>query len=123
MHYLRRFRKGGFTKLQNNKRRKNGEPGSRSWTNRGYVRVYLPEHPNAFSEGCVLEHTLVMSKHLGRPLYPDEQVHHKNGVHDDNRIENLVLKIKAHGSGIEIGDAVQWANEILNRYTPTNPKE
>jgi hypothetical protein len=115
-HYQRLYRRGE-TKPQRKRKRKDGEPGSRNLIPSGYVRIYLPEHPNARSEGTVFEHTLVMSERLGRPLFPDEQVHHKNGIRDDNRDENLVLKVKAHGSGIEIEDAVQWANEILNRYT------
>jgi hypothetical protein len=121
LHYERFYRSKEFKLFQpktKQTRREPGQPGTYSKTSKGYVRVYLPEHPNAMSDGQILEHILIMSEHLGRPLTDDEQVHHKNGVKDDNRIENLVLKIKAHGPGIEIADALQWAHEIIARYTP-----
>ena len=61
----------------------------------GYVIVRCPEHPNATkgkNRTYILEHRLIMSNHLERPLKPREVVHHKNGVKDDNRIENLEIK-------------------------------
>ena len=57
----------------------------------GYILLLRPEHPNCNSRGYILEHRLVMSEHLGRPLLRKEVVHHINGIRNDNRIKNLKI--------------------------------
>jgi hypothetical protein len=90
--------------------------GSRKRDKGGYVRLYRPEHPNARSGGYVAEHTVVMSELLGRALFPDENVHHKNGVRDDNRPENLELWTKCQPAGKRAADLIEYANQIIERY-------
>ena len=61
----------------------------------GYILVAISADDTYASmrqkNGSVFEHRIVMARYLGRPLTPTEKVHHKNGIRDDNRIENLEL--------------------------------
>ncbi len=110
-HYQQERRGAEFTPV-----RPQRKAGSGSITKNGYVIRYIPGHPEANTFGAVLEHRMVMSDFLGRPLRPDETVHHKNGVKTDNRIENLELWSGLHPRGARVEDQVLWALEILKRY-------
>jgi hypothetical protein len=77
--------------------------GGINYNHDGYrlVKIYEDDFffPMAMGNGYVLEHRLVMAKHLGRNLHSWEIVHHKHtkypasSIEDkrDNRIENLQL--------------------------------
>lgn len=97
--------------------------GGRRLTKAGYVTLRMPSHPNAQSDKRVKEHVFVMSKHLGRPLRKGEIVHHKNGIRDDNRIENLELRIGNHpglgcGRKAKKGSRVGYCIDYLRTYSP-----
>jgi hypothetical protein len=98
-------------------------PTYRYVTEGGYILIQDPTHPNAQKTGMLLEHVKVMSDHLGRMLWPDENVHHKNGKRDDNRLDNLELWSTRQPKGQRVEDKVEFAVEMLRRYRPELLKE
>jgi hypothetical protein len=92
--------------------------GSGTVTKDGYVSLLRPDHPNAGKNGRILEHRLVMAKHLGRPLKQGETVHHRNGIRHDNDISNLELRVSKHPHSQAVMDLVAWSVEILSEYAP-----
>lgn len=82
--------------------------GGRSKNVHGYVRLLSHGHPRADRWGYVFEHILVMENHLGRFLSTKETIHHRNGIRDDNRLDNLELRTGQHGKGQTPDDLVQF---------------
>lgn len=77
----------------------------------GYIRVWLPDEKRH-----EYKHRVVMEQKLGRSLYPDENVHHKNGNRADNSPDNLELWVKSQPAGQRPEDLLEWADEIIRRY-------
>lgn len=83
--------------------------GGKKKSKDGHILILKKGHPMADSNGYLFEHRYIMSEHLGRLLTEDEVVHHKNGIKDDNRIENLEIMTigehtKLHHTGTKCSD-------------------
>lgn len=90
------------------------------YTNRaGYVEVWVsPNDPLRVmarkGKPYVLEHRLIMARHIGRPLTRNETIHHINGNRADNRIENLQLRSGSHGQGVVFSCADCGSTNIVS---------
>lgn len=90
--------------------------GGRTRSESGYVTVRVWDYPGTLKSISIHEHVYVMAKFLGRPIREKESIHHKNGVRDDNRLENLELWSCSQPRGQRVVDKIQWAKEILETY-------
>lgn len=71
--------------------------GGLTKSSKGYWYVRKPDHPRAGKNGYVKRADLVAEQMLGRPLLPEEEVHHKNRNKEDDAPDNLeALTRKEH---------------------------
>jgi hypothetical protein len=104
MHY-ERVKKHGTPGPAASKKR----PGEWRTNKQGYVHRWLNgEHQ--------LQHRFVMEQQLGRPLAPEENVHHRNGQRNDNSPENLELWVKPQPCGQRVEDLIAWVIELYPTY-------
>lgn len=81
----------------------------------GYMTRYGPKDSNG-NKRLVRQHREVVEQHLGRKLFKHENVHHINGMKDDNRIENLEVWSTSQPSGQRVEDKISWMIDFLGEY-------
>jgi HNH endonuclease len=84
-------------------------------TSRGYYVIYIDRNLNGV-RSRILEHKYIMQQHLCRNLFDNENVHHKNGIKDDNRLENLELWTRGQPAGQRVIDRITFYKEFLEQY-------
>lgn len=101
--------------------------GEKRITSEGYVAVRVAvDHPHGWGPSGLknfryaYEHHVVMMEVIGRPLNPDEIVHHRDGNRTNNVISNLELLTRSDHARLH-GDAPQ-ARDTLGRFRAGAPR-
>ena len=87
---------------------------NRPWTHEKSGYAYVSRRGDGTRKR--LEHRVMMEYMIGRPLLRNENVHHINGIRDDNRPENLELWSTMQPSGQRIADKLEFARAIIELY-------
>ncbi len=87
----------------------------------GYVAVYLPDHPAAYTNdnwrGWIYEHRYIAEKSLGRYLTDEEVVHHLDCDKTNNNPENLIV-LANRASHIRLHSWIDAGSNIIDSYVP-----
>ncbi len=80
------------------------------------ILIIHPECPYANKKGKVPEHRYIWwLHHKDEPIGYNEMIHHINGDHQDNRIENL-QKVKMKQHQLEHLDMINQPQQKLTRF-------
>ena len=87
--------------------------GGRFKHSSGHILIYAPEHQRHNSRGYVSEHIIIWEQAHNQQVPEGWEIHHFNGIKDDNRPENLVA-LSSHKHKLVIRELKRHIRQLEN---------